>query len=56
LSAPDREAIAALQARRDWIWISGNHDPALRPISAAWSPAKCYWSDRVSSRAEPALR
>jgi DNA ligase-associated metallophosphoesterase len=31
LSAPDREAIAALQARRDWIWISGNHDPALPP-------------------------
>jgi uncharacterized protein len=29
LSAPDRDAIAALQARRDWIWISGNHDPAF---------------------------
>jgi DNA ligase-associated metallophosphoesterase len=29
LSAPDRDAIAALQVRRDWIWISGNHDPAL---------------------------
>jgi DNA ligase-associated metallophosphoesterase len=29
LSAPDREAITALQVRRDWIWISGNHDPAL---------------------------
>jgi DNA ligase-associated metallophosphoesterase len=29
LSTPDRDAIAALQARRDWIWISGNHDPAL---------------------------
>jgi uncharacterized protein len=29
LSAGDREAITALQARRDWIWISGNHDPAL---------------------------
>jgi DNA ligase-associated metallophosphoesterase len=29
LSAPDREALSALQARRDWIWISGNHDPAL---------------------------
>ena len=29
LSAPDREAIAAMQMRRDWIWISGNHDPAL---------------------------
>jgi len=29
LSAPDRDAISGLQARRDWIWISGNHDPAL---------------------------
>ena len=29
LSAGDREAVAALQARRDWIWIAGNHDPAL---------------------------
>jgi hypothetical protein len=31
LSATDRGAIAALQMRRDWIWISGNHDPALPP-------------------------
>jgi len=29
LSDTDREAITALQVRRDWIWISGNHDPAL---------------------------
>jgi hypothetical protein len=29
LSAPDRDAIAAFQVGRDWIWISGNHDPAL---------------------------
>jgi uncharacterized protein len=29
LSTPDRDAMSALQARRDWIWISGNHDPAL---------------------------
>lgn len=29
LSTDDREALSALQARRDWIWISGNHDPAL---------------------------
>jgi hypothetical protein len=29
LSGPDRETIAALQLWRDWIWISGNHDPAL---------------------------
>jgi DNA ligase-associated metallophosphoesterase len=31
LSAPDRESLATLQARRDWIWIAGNHDPALPP-------------------------
>ena len=31
LSRPDRDAIAALQLRRDWIWISGNHDPVLPP-------------------------
>src|ERR1700716_2635103 len=31
LSTPDRDAIAALQARRDWIWIAGNHDPELPP-------------------------
>jgi DNA ligase-associated metallophosphoesterase len=29
LSISDREAITALQMRRDWIWIAGNHDPAL---------------------------
>jgi DNA ligase-associated metallophosphoesterase len=29
LADSDREALTALQARRDWIWISGNHDPAL---------------------------
>ena len=29
LSGPDRDAIAVLQVRRDWIWISGNHDPSL---------------------------
>jgi len=29
LSAADRDTVAKLQAGRDWIWISGNHDPAL---------------------------
>src|ERR1700682_5980537 len=29
LSAPNRDIIAAFQLRRDWIWIAGNHDPAL---------------------------
>jgi hypothetical protein len=29
LTAGDRDTLAAFQLRRDWIWISGNHDPAL---------------------------
>jgi DNA ligase-associated metallophosphoesterase len=29
LSTADGAAIVAMQARRDWIWIPGNHDPAL---------------------------
>jgi DNA ligase-associated metallophosphoesterase len=29
LAAEDRDTLAALQVRRDWIWIAGNHDPAL---------------------------
>jgi len=29
LSPADRDAVTALQAGRDWMWISGNHDPAL---------------------------
>src|SRR3954468_15352670 len=29
LSQPNREVLTALQARRDWIWIAGNHDPEL---------------------------
>ena len=29
LTSPDRGVLHALQVRRDWIWISGNHDPEL---------------------------
>ena len=29
LSAPDRDALDAMQVRRDWVWIAGNHDPHL---------------------------
>ncbi|MDB5568790.1 MAG: pdeM [Tardiphaga sp.] len=31
LSPANREVLSALQLRRDWIWISGNHDPELPP-------------------------
>ena len=27
IAARDREALAALQRGRDWIWLAGNHDP-----------------------------
>lgn len=27
LAAEDRDSIAALQRGRDWVWITGNHDP-----------------------------
>jgi DNA ligase-associated metallophosphoesterase len=29
LSDTDRDALTELQSGREWIWISGNHDPAL---------------------------
>jgi len=31
LAPDDRAALAALQDARDWIWISGNHDPEPAP-------------------------
>lgn len=32
LTGDDRAAIANLQVGRDWVWITGNHDPAPRGI------------------------
>ncbi|WP_456776925.1 ligase-associated DNA damage response endonuclease PdeM [Bradyrhizobium sp. USDA 4369] len=32
LTGDDRASIANLQVGRDWIWITGNHDPAPRGI------------------------
>jgi DNA ligase-associated metallophosphoesterase len=29
LAVTDQTALSELQARRDWIWIAGNHDPVL---------------------------
>ena len=52
LSAPDREAIAALQARRDWIWISGNHDPAL-PSDLGGAVASEVAIGNIAFRHEP---
>ena len=29
LTTPDRGVLAAMQSGREWVWISGNHDPEL---------------------------
>lgn len=31
LGASEREALAAIVSGRDWVWITGNHDPDLPP-------------------------
>jgi uncharacterized protein len=31
ITEPDRQALAALQTGRDWLWVTGNHDPAPLP-------------------------
>lgn len=52
LSSPDRDAIAAMQAGRDWIWISGNHDPAL-PSDLGGAVASEVCIGPISFRHEP---
>src|SRR5437016_4931140 len=52
LSTPDRRAIAALQMRRDWIWIAGNHDPAL-PLDLGGTVASEVAVGQIVFRHEP---
>jgi DNA ligase-associated metallophosphoesterase len=52
LSRGDRETIAAMQAGRDWIWISGNHDPAL-PRDLGGMVANEVAIGRIAFRHEP---
>ena len=52
LSAPDRDAILGLQAPRDWIWIAGNHDPAL-PSDLGGIVASEVAIGRIAFRHEP---
>src|SRR6476659_2549946 len=55
LATPDRNAITALQAGRDWIWISGNHDPAL-PSDLGGMVATEVAISRIAFRHEPTGR
>ena len=52
LSEPDRGAIAAMQTGRDWIWIAGNHDPAL-PSSLGGIVASEVCIGPIAFRHEP---
>jgi DNA ligase-associated metallophosphoesterase len=52
LSDSDRAALTALQAGRDWIWISGNHDPAL-PSDLGGMVANEVAIGRIAFRHEP---
>ncbi|WP_346297471.1 ligase-associated DNA damage response endonuclease PdeM [Rhodopseudomonas sp. P1] len=52
LSPANRDILTALQARRDWIWISGNHDPDL-PSDLGGSVAAEVAVGAVAFRHEP---
>jgi DNA ligase-associated metallophosphoesterase len=52
LGGTDREAIAALQQGRDWVWIAGNHDPdPATGIGGVFTPALTVGA--VTFRHEP---
>ena len=53
LTVRDRTTLDGLQAGRDWIWISGNHDPDL-PASLAGMRADALAIGRLTFRHEPA--
>jgi len=52
LSTRDRDTFAALQTRRDWIWIVGNHDPEL-PADLGGAVAKDVAIGPLVFRHEP---
>jgi hypothetical protein len=52
LGAADRDAIAALQRGREWIWITGNHDPDL-PAEAGGTVAAELSIGPLAFRHEP---
>jgi uncharacterized protein len=52
LSDADRTQLAALQTGRDWVWISGNHDPAL-PRDLGGTVAEIIAIGTITFRHEP---
>jgi DNA ligase-associated metallophosphoesterase len=52
LSAGDRASLAALQDGRDWIWLTGNHDPRP-PTGCAGASANAWRLGRLALRHVP---
>jgi DNA ligase-associated metallophosphoesterase len=52
LGASDRDSLSALQRGRQWIWISGNHDPEP-PTGCGGEAAEELRIDALSLRHEP---
>lgn len=52
LSDGDRDTLAALRARRDWLWIAGNHDP-LPPVGLGGIVATHVGLGPLSFRHQP---
>ncbi len=55
ICAEDRRAIRALQRRRDWIWIAGNHDPSL-PGGLPGETGAELMIGRIAFRHEPSAK
>ncbi len=53
LDPRDRKALAALQRGRDWLWVTGNHDPRMPRTAGGESAAELRLAD-VVLRHEPA--
>jgi DNA ligase-associated metallophosphoesterase len=53
LSPRDRATLAALQVRRDWIWVAGNHDRAP-PAALAGAHLEALTLGPLTFRHEPA--
>ncbi|GGG29791.1 metallophosphatase [Chelatococcus composti] len=47
LEVRDREALAALQSGRDWLWVTGNHDPEVPRAAGGERAAELRLADVV---------
>ena len=52
LGGPEKARLGALQAGREWVWISGNHDPSL-PADLPGRRAEVILADGLTLRHEP---